>query len=260
MSMSPPFHLLRDLLVKKTTGNSSRRFFSLFRVGCLVASVAVVTGCGTTGQSSPGASLSLGGLRYETCFEEVIRVASDSGMPATVRDRAGGLVETAPRLCGSILEPWRQDNSGFNQTLENTIALQRRRARFEFVPASFVAPPITDPEVLDGAALPGSTDDGIFDVSTYDGALELRVWVYIERAFTPGLRNGTWSRSQLSFSSDPLAPERLTLESGATVDLSRWTPLRRDTAYEQRLIEMIQSRLSKHAEAEADVKASLKTS
>ena len=209
---------------KKPLRSFSKRFFAIFQIGCLIALGSVITGCESGGKSSPGSSLSLGGMQYEMCFDEIIRIASDSGMPAAIRDRSGGLVETSPRLCGSLLEPWRQDNANFNQALENTVALQRRRARFEFVPAGFVTPPLVDSSALDGAPLPGSIDAALFDMRTYDGPLELRVWVYIERAFTPGLRNGTWSRSQLTFSSDPLAPETLTLESGATVDLSRWTP------------------------------------
>lgn len=260
MRISSSWRTLPDFSAPGPLGGSSRGLLSALRIGCLLAFISALAGCGSGVKTTPGSSLSLQGLQYDACFEEVIRVASDSGMPATVRDRAGGLVETAPRLCGSLLEPWRQDNADFNQALENTIALQRRRARFEFVPASFVAPALVDPSVLDGAPLPGSSADGIFDVRTYDGPLELRVWVYIERAFTPGLRNGTWSRSQLSFSSDPLAPDRLELESGATVDLSRWTPLRRDTAYEQRLIGMIRNRLSQLAEVQSTETTSLKTS
>lgn len=236
------------------------RFCATVRIGGLIALMSVVMGCDSGGKSSPGSSLTLGGMQYDTCFDEIIRIASDSGMPAVIRDRSGGLVETSPRLCGSILEPWRQDNADFNQTLENTVALQRRRARFEFVPAGFVTPPLVDSSALDGAPLPGSIDDALFDMRTYDGPLELRVWVYIERAFTPGLRNGTWSRSQLTFSSDPLAPETLTLESGATVDLSRWTPLRRDTAYEQRLIGLIRTRLSTVSESDPTAKKLIKTS
>ena len=246
--------------VKNTLRSFSGWFSATFRIAGLIALSLVITGCESGGKSSPGSSLSLGAIQYDTCFDEVIRVASDSGMPAVIRDRSGGLVETSPRLCGSLLEPWRQDNANFNQALENTVALQRRRARFEFVPAGFVAPPLVDSSALDGAPLPGSTDDVLFDLRTYDGPLELRVWVYIERAFTPGLRNGTWSRSQLSFSSDPLAPETLTLESGATVDLSRWTPLRRDTAYEQRLIDLIRTRLSTFSQSEPTAKKLIKTS
>ena len=245
---------------KKGFGSFPKGLFAAFRIGCLIALSLVITGCESGGKSSPGSSLSLDGIQYDMCFDEIIRIASDSGMPAVIRDRSGGLVETSPRLCGSLLEPWRQDNANFNQALENTVALQRRRARFEFVPAGFVTPPIVDSSALVGAPLPGSTDDILFDLRTYDGPLELRVWVYIERAFTPGLRNGTWSRSQLSFSSDPLAPEKLTLESGATVDLSRWTPLRRDTAYEQRLIGEIRTRLSTLSQSLPAAKKLIKTS
>ena len=249
-----------DFSVKKPLRSSPKWFFATFRIGCLIVLGSVIAGCESGGKASPGSSLSLGEISYDTCFDEIIRIASDSGMPAVIRDRSGGLVETSPRLCGSLLEPWRQDNANFNQALENTIALQRRRARFEFVPAGFVAPPLVDTSALDGAPLPGSADDLLFDMRTYDGPLELRVWVYIERAFTPGLRNGTWSRSQLSFSSDPLAPEKLTLESGATVDLSRWTPLRRDTAYEQRLIGLIRTRLSTLSQSDPTAKKLIKTS
>jgi hypothetical protein len=252
MSTTSPFLVLFEFLERRGLGGSSRGFRSILGPGCFMALFLVLTGCGEGIKSSPGSSLGLAGLQYDICFEEVIQIASDSGMPAIVRDRAGGLVETSPRLCGSVFEPWRQDNADFGETIENTIALQRRRARFEFVPANFVPPPLSDPSVLDGSPLPGSTNDTLFDLRSYEGVLELRVWVYIERAFTPGLRNGTWSRSQLSFSSDPLAPERLKLESGATVDLSRWTPLRRDTAYEQRLVEVIRTRFSKLSAGEPD--------
>ena len=258
MSISSTSPVFSGLMGGRSVPAVLRGWFPPLRTICASVLLLVLTGCGSGEKATPGTSLSLSGLEYDTCFEEVIRIASDSGMPATVRDRAGGLIETAPRLCGSIFEPWRQDNADLNQVIENTIALQRRRARFEFIPQSFIPPAITDPDALEGAPLPGSSSDDLFDVRTHDGPLELRVWVYTERAFTPGLRTGTWSRSQLSFSADPLSPDRLKLESGATVDLSRWTPLRRDTDYERRLVDTIRSRLSKIAEAGES--ASIKTS
>ena len=235
-----------------------RRLFSALGACGVAVFLPLLAGCGAAEKTTNGTSLSLSGLEYDTGFEDVSRSAAESGRPATLRDRSGGLIETAPRLCGSIFEPWRLDNADMNQVIENTIALQRRRARFEFIPKSFIPSPITDPAVLEGAPLPGSSSDDLLDVRTHDGPLELRVWVYTERAFTPGLRTGTWSRAQRSFSADPLAPDRLMLESGSTVDRSRWTPLRRDTAYERRLVEEIRSRLSKLAESGES--ASIKTS
>jgi hypothetical protein len=73
--------------------------------------------------------------------------------------------------------------------------------------------------------------------------LEVRVWVYVERAFTPGARLGTWTRSQATFSRDTLAPVR---DDGdkTVVDFSKWTPVRRDPAYEQRLLEALSKRMA----------------
>ena len=209
---------------------------------CLLLGM-LVTGPGCGAHQARPATLSLEPGGYEDCFNAVILVARDNGMPAILRDRAGGVVETAPRLSGSLFEPWRLDNDSFGETLENTVSLQRRRARFEFVPADFVAPSAGDPSTLEGAPLPGSTGDDLLDVRSYPGPLEVRVWVYVERAFTPGVRSGTWTRSQTTFSRDTLTPVRDS-DDETVVDFSKWTPVRRDPAYEQRLLEALSRRIA----------------
>ena len=55
---------------------------------------------------------------------------------ATIRVKAPfdmdeGVIETQPDIATSILEPWGNDNATLGQATENTLAFQRRRARFE---------------------------------------------------------------------------------------------------------------------------------
>ena len=203
--------------------------------------LSVGVGCAST--PPPPATLSLEPGRYDSCFDAALLVAREQGMPAVLRDRAGGIVETAPRIAGSIFEPWRVDNASLAEGLGNTISLQRRRARFEFVPADFHPPSAGDPDRLDGPPLPGSRADDLLDIQSYQGPLEVRIWVYVERAFTPGVRTGTWTRSQTTFARDTLAPSR-TDDDGVVVDFSKWTPVRRDSAYEQRILDALSRKLT----------------
>lgn len=203
----------------------------------------LIAGCATSDQQA-SSSIRIQGVDYSTCFEEVLLVAREAGLPPVLRDRAGGLVETSPRICGSIFEPWRQDNAGLAGGIENTIAFQRRRARFEFVPADFDPPPVADSERLTGPPMPGSSLAISRDLRDHEGPVELRVWVYIERSFRPGMQNPTWTRSMTTFSQDPLVRQRLN-ERGGLSDQSEWTPVRRDLFYENRLIEAFKKRIAK---------------
>jgi len=214
----------------------------------ILALLIIGTGCETVPDERP-ASMTYPPGAYEACFDAVLAVSRETGMPAVLRDRSGGVVETAPRIAGSIFEPWRQDNASFAEGLENTVSLQRRRARFEFVPADFVAPSAGDPARLEGAPLPGSRDDDLVDMRTHEGPLEVRVWVYIERAFTPGVRSGSWTRSQTTYARDPLAPGTGSGRDDVTIDFSRWTPVRRDPAYERRLLRELSRRMDDRSDA-----------
>ena len=232
-------------MVRTRASRASIRLPSTGLATCLLALGGFLCGCSSRPTfEPPPATLALSGMDYETCFEQVVEVARDQGMPAVLRDRSGGLIETAPRISGSLFEPWRQDNASFVAGLENTIAFQRRRARFEFVPAGFMAPEPTDPETLDGPPLPGAKDDDLLDMQTYDGPIEVRIWVYVERAFTPGMRNGTWTRSQTTFTSDRLNPARGS-STDTAFDRSKWTPVRRDEPYERLLLEALDKRMGR---------------
>ena len=183
-------------------------------------------------------------------------------MPPTLRDRRSGVIETEPRIAGSIFEPWRNDNASLEQALENTISFQRRRVRVEFVPADFDASTTGDQD----QALPGPDVVGIGeplrDLTRYEGDLELRVWVYLERSYTFGVRRSTWTqskRSQMQIISTDTG-EALQAESpapipswsdrgsidpqrGTPITPSVWSPISRDPAYERRLLEKIRKRL-----------------
>lgn len=203
---------------------------------------ALLTGCSSPEQArvERSSSITIEGVGYATCFDEALLVVRGAGMPPVLRDRAGGVVETAPRIAGSIFEPWRLDNSGFGEGIENTLNFQRRRARFEFVPAGFDPPPVEDSTVLSGPALPGSGSDQSRDLRFYEGPIELRVWVYVERSFRPGLQNAAWTRSMTSFSTNEIDRQ----DAGRTIsDESRWTPVRRDRDYELRLINAFRERV-----------------
>ncbi|MHC4420599.1 MAG: hypothetical protein ACYS1E_08385 [Planctomycetota bacterium] len=163
---------------------------------------------------------------YHVAFDAAMEASRTHGLTPALRDRRRGVIETQPALAASILEPWRDDNASLGQSLENTIAFQRRRARFEFVPAGAAppaAPAAAGPDLL--AVEPRDPD-----LSAYEGELELRVRVYVERAHTMGIRRATWSRASTT---------RATIDAPASdgeIPAQFWTPVSRDEAFERRLL------------------------
>ncbi|MHC4140500.1 MAG: hypothetical protein ACYSUF_01015 [Planctomycetota bacterium] len=184
---------------------------------------------------------------YPEAFDAAMEASRINGLPLALRDRRGGVIETEPAFAASILEPWRDDNATLGQSLENTIAFQRRRARFEFAPAG-AAPPTADP-----TADPTAEDDpqtgpdllGIetrdLDLTAYDGDLELRVLVIVERAHTMGVRRSTWSRRSTT---------RAMIDAPASdgdIPANFWTPVSRDEAFERRLLAAVDQALRSRA-------------
>jgi hypothetical protein len=218
-----------------------RRPIRLSAAVALAALALGATGCAT---STGPAYVTVPGASYDVAFDAAVEAARQVGMPALVRDRRAGVIETDTRIAGSILEPWRTDNESLSQAFENTIAFQRRRARFEFVPAGFVEPADIDPDgPLTGVDL-ASGDAPRFDLTRGGGDLELRVWVFIERADVPGVRRSTWARG-LTTRTRREGDDRNELWGGGSDPT--WTPVDRDAAFEQRLLASVERQLASSA-------------
>ena len=201
-----------------------------------------LSGCAT---SQGPAFLTIQAEAYADAFDAAVEAATVVGLTPTVRDRRSGVIETEPRIASSVLEPWRNDNASFTQTIENTITFQRRRARFEFTPAGFrpreaAEAPLTGPE-------PFAMHEAEVDLSRLAGPLELRVWVYVERAYSPGMRRSTWTRAKTTRTRIIPAEDEQALPS------RYWTSVRRDEAYERRLLAAVQSALAERPDASSDV-------
>lgn len=212
----------------------------------LLAAAALLPACNS--MDGPEV-ISLSSAEYPAYFEACLDQAREAGMPAALADRTIGIIETTPRHIGSIFEPWRQDSTGIVQGAEATIQYERRRVRFEFVPAGFTLPAPSGEARLTGPDVPGSlADDRRFDLEHYEGEVQLRAWVYVERAFTPGLKPGTWSLSLTTTWTDPITnnPYRSSTDT-TTRSPTTWTPISRDEAMERTLLANVQKQLEQGA-------------
>ena len=200
------------------------------------------SGCAT---SEGPAFLSLDSQTYAEAFDAAVEAARVVGLSPTVQDRRSGLIETEPRIAGSVLEPWRTDNASFTQTIENTITFQRRRARFEFAPVIFQPDqspdaPLTGPDLF-------GTQEAVVDLTRHAGAIELRVWVYVERSYTPGLRRSTWTRAKTT------RTRIVPAEEGDALPTQYWTTVHRDKAFERRLLAAVQNALAQQSEVSSKI-------
>lgn len=204
---------------------------ALARACALLASALLLGGCLAT--DGPR-SLTVTPGQYPQAFDAAIAAARDRGFSPIVVDRTTGIIETDARHAGTLLEPWRLDNDSIDQSAANTLVKTRRRVRVEFTPAGWVPPPLSTDGTLQGAALPGSrTDLERFDLQSWTGPIEARVWVYLEKSAEPGIQLSSYSgtlssRYQETRGEDPAAPS-----DGSTRFRSAWNPSGRDEAYER---------------------------
>lgn len=211
-------------------------------IACLIFACSLaLSGCASN--SNGPEVLTVSADDYGRAFDAAVEAARKQGLASALRDRRGGVIETTPRVAGTVLEPWRTDNASLDQALENTIAFQRRRARFEFAPAGYQPPnDSTATDLLEGPDVLNA-GQSLLDLTQVQGDLELRVWVYVERATIPGLRRSTWTRSKTT-QTLLVYPEGMTKDKkGMTVN---WQPVARDPAYERRLLREVQVALEAH--------------
>ncbi len=209
----------------------------------IAAAILVVLACAGCAKPTGPSALSFDSKDYAAVFDAAVECARVDKLQPTVVDRDLGVIETGPRNAGSLFEPWRTDNSGIEEGFDHTVNFERRRARIEFVPAGYS---IGAPQVegtIRAAALPG-TDRAArrVDLNTYEGTIEMRVWVYVDRAFMPNQRLGSWTRGEMRYSKDPLDKQDPEDETTRTQRL--WTPIGRDLPYEMRLGSRIQQSLA----------------
>ncbi len=213
-----------------------------------------LTGCNTMEGDD---SMQLGSQDYARAFDACVETGRDEGMPPSLADRGNGIIETEPRSIGSFFEPWRTDTSGPEQTLQSTVQYERRRVRFVFMPAEFEPEAIDGKGPFNGAAQPDSpTDRARFDLETYEGILELRTRVFIERGFVPGIRTNTWSSTLTTTTTEPPPKGR---DDGTDRMPTQWTPIGRDEAAERTMMRAVRARLSSESTQGAEAVTSGQT-
>ncbi len=205
-----------------------------FLLFIFVFTFAACTGCAST-STGPGV-LVIESSNYAAAFDAAASVVRADGMKPAVMDRRGGYIHTDPAAAGSLVEPWKPRASSPRQALENTMTLQRRTARFEFRPVGVEELPNTDVGKLAGPALLTGLD---VDLTTYEGPIEVRVWVYVDRQYKRGIRRGTWSLSTETVTKE-LPADSLWEQTPSRF----WVPMTRDVARERALLASVLSQLS----------------
>lgn len=185
---------------------------------------------------------------YGRVFDAALEAAREQGLEPVVVDRELGVIETQPRTAGSVVEPWRTDNAGFDDMLAHSVNFERRRARFEFVPDTFAMEPPRMDTRSDGPPVAGSDRaQGRFDLLHHDGSIEMRTWVYVDRGFVANRRIGHWTLGEATVATDPTKAQAP--EDQSTRTPTEWTPIGRDVPYEQRLMRRIRELLAEPAAA-----------
>ncbi len=176
---------------------------------------------------------------YAAAFDAAVAAAADVGMKPSLLDRRSGVIETDSAVAGSIMEPWKPRAASARDALENTLSLQRRSARFEFRHVEPELPPereigaLRGPDVL-AEALRGG------DLTNFEGALELRVWVYVDRFYRRGVRQGSWTMVSQTVSRE--MPSDAIWEQSAR---QFWRPVARDVAGERSLLAEVETTLGR---------------
>ncbi len=199
---------------------------------------ALFTGCAATPEGPSVAQIAP--LTYANAFDAACVAAKDAGFRVVTADRQTGVIETAPAFMGSLVEPWEWEDMTLSQVGEASLNFERRRLRFEFVPANFQEGAAHPDAPIAGPSIAGSARLQSTDLARTQEALELRVVVSVERRFQPGTQRNAWTRSITSTMTDVTQKD----DGMAARDASRWTAFERDERLELQLLRAIEAQLS----------------
>jgi hypothetical protein len=214
----------------------------------LCSVIAACAGCASDPAETAGGATSyivVPQSRYAEAFDAACAAAREERLMPEVADRQSGTISTTPRPAGSVAEPWTWHELTASELVEGTLAFERRRAHFEFVPTGFRPAGVDAAAPLPGPSLPGAPRGESTTLSTNGGELELRVSVAVERQFRPGQQGSPYTRSMSSFWLD-VTDASASDDSGdqPLQDRSTWTPIARDERLERVLIARISEILS----------------
>lgn len=211
--------------------------------GLALTLAACLSGCASTAVDAPEAPqfIAVPHARYQQAFDAACAAAREQGLVPELADRQAGVMDTKPRLAGSVIEPWAWRDLDASDVVEGTFGFERRRAHFEFVPAGFRPTPPEGTAPLAGAALPGSArvSDG-----APPEAWELRVSVSVERQFRAGYQGPAYTRALGSYSRPPSDTAGSAAATGVPRDASAWTPIARDERLERMLMARVAAKLA----------------
>ncbi|MFZ9882186.1 MAG: hypothetical protein ACO3QC_12385 [Phycisphaerales bacterium] len=213
---------------------------ALLGVIAAIAGIAASTGCATSRPSQAAPYIVVSKGAYPAAVDAACAAARAAGFVPVLVDRGAGTIETEPKAGGSMVEPWTWNDHTVDEVVEGTLAFERRRVRFEFVPVGFEPVASNADAPLAGPVLPGSGRGSGAAIDRVDGDLELRVAVSVERQFQPGLQRNSWTRSVGGVARDVTVPD----DGRALRDRSTWTPIARDERLEQLLLARVREQLA----------------
>ncbi len=203
----------------------------------VVVLLLVHFGCATSSGLKQEQAVVISSSEYQNAFSAATEVLRAEGFTPALRDPRQGVIETEPRIAGSLFEPWYNHRTSFSQTVENTLALQREWIRVEFAPVDEKAGESEgngEPDLL-------AVHRTIRDLTRTTGDLQLRVFVFLDRAHQPGLRRSPWTRTKTTRML--IYPHTEEGEATRPLPALTWTPLSRDPAAEGRLRELLGRRM-----------------
>ncbi len=200
--------------------------------------LALVSACASPPQGSSVAQIAP--RSYTNAFDAACAVAKEAGFRVVTADRQTGVIETAPAFMGSFVEPWEWDDMTLSQVGEASINFERRRLRFEFLPAGFQETASSPDAPIAGPAIAGSSRVKSADLARTQDALELRVVASVERRFQPGAQRNAWTRSITGTMTDVTVKD----DGLSARDASRWTAFERDERLESQLLRAVEAQLA----------------